>query len=85
MCSAFVGFCVLFSFLNSSLRKTVQLHHAKDLVTKVMNLKPFMLSGQVEEVFRSILMDKELMEIFNVIPSHPMYSTPKLKSIKSFP
>jgi len=44
-----------------------KLHHAKDLVTKVMNLKPFMLSGDVEEVFRSILMDKELMEIFNVL------------------
>ena len=37
---------------------TKKLHHAKDLVTKVMNLKPFMLSGDVEEVFRSILMDK---------------------------
>jgi len=40
---------------------------AKQLVTKVMDLKPHMLAGDVEEVFRCILMDKALMEIFNTL------------------
>ena len=30
-------------------------------------MKPLMLAGNVEEVFRSILMDKELMETFNLL------------------
>ena len=40
---------------------------AKELVTKVVDLKPHMLAGDVEEVFRCILMDKRLMEIFNIL------------------
>jgi hypothetical protein len=39
----------------------------KGLVNKVMALKPHMLDGNVEEVFRCILMDKELMETFNLL------------------
>lgn len=40
-----------------------KLHHAKGLVSRIMDMKPLMLAGEVEEVFRRILMDKELMEI----------------------
>jgi hypothetical protein len=40
---------------------------AKQLITQVGDLKPLMLAGDVEEVFRRILMDKALMEIFNTL------------------
>ena len=37
----------------------------KDLLSKILAMKPHMLAGNVEEVFRSILMDKELMNTLN--------------------
>ena len=44
-----------------------KLNSAKEIVDKAMKLGPFMKAGNVEEVFRRILMDKELMELFNVL------------------
>lgn len=48
-----------------------KIEHAKGLVLKVMDLKPLMLAGNVDEVFRGILMDKELMEVCLPAPLYP--------------
>ena len=48
-----------------------KIQHAKGLVVKVMDLKPLMLAGNVDEVFRCILMDKELMEV--CLPFTPLH------------
>ena len=49
-----------------------KLNHAKDLVKKVMDMKPLMLAGEVEEVFRCILLCIQKLGFFlQTYPDHP--------------
>ena len=52
-----------------------KLNHAKDLVKKVMDMKPLMLAGEVEEVFRCILLCIQKLGFFlQTYPDHPSTS-----------
>jgi len=62
-----------------------KVQHAKGLVRKVMDLKPLMLAGNVDEVFRGILMDKELMEVSRPASLSPQPLMSLLFSLHDFP